>query len=407
MYKQIAKLLIYMPALLLTFAVSSCDESSEDGTGGVENPEEGGGVKTPEIHFTNAELIYMGDDDGVGTDLWYIKLYTDMQVDELAAPIGPGQLMQISLNTGLFAGDEPDPSVIGGEYKVQSSGEDFSENTFNCGTIDAIPMPNGTLHMPDHTFFGDLPAGSTEYDPDLIDSGNILVGYAADGTLTVSGLVAGNHFLKRKFDYAGKPKIVDRSTEIVPNSTLTQDITDLSMLTQTRLWDKGDSFMVGDESYRLFQIFLAEPTVDLTENLPKGNGRALRLELFVEWSATAEGGIPAGTYTAARRVGGGISKADIVPFRMVTGQHDHFMLPSGTWWQTFDQGAWGETYACIDDGTVKVERPDGGYRIEFDLIDCNDPAYRIKGTWESRDALEVYVENTYAGSAAAETAGTK
>lgn len=43
MYKQIAKLLIYMPALLLTFAVSSCDESSEDGTGGVENPEEGGG----------------------------------------------------------------------------------------------------------------------------------------------------------------------------------------------------------------------------------------------------------------------------------------------------------------------------------------------------------------------------
>lgn len=392
--KKITELLLWLSALLLIFGAYSCDKDSEGGEPEPEPP-----VNTPiQVHFTNAELIYMGDDDGIGTDLWYIKLYTDMRIDDLGSPIGPGQLMQISLNTKPVESTKPDPSVIQNEYAPQSTSYDFPVGTFNWGTIEAIPMPDGTLHMPDHTYFGDLAEGSTEYDPDLIERGKITVGYAADGTLSVSGMVAGNHFLKHSFDYNGTPKMIDRSSPVVPNSTLVEDITDLSMLTKTRLWDQGDSFGLGDNSYRLFQIFLAEPSVDLTENLPKGNGSALRLELFVEWGATADDGIPEGTYTASLRTGGGFDRGDIVPFKMVTGQHDHFLLPSGTWWQTFVNGKWGDTYACIDNGTVTVKRPNGGYEIQLNLIDCNDPAHYIKGTWKSSKPLDVYVEPTFSSN---------
>ena len=389
------KIYVYLLALIAATAIVSCDdENNEQQTGPEEVPDPELPADTS-IHFTNAELIYMGDEDAIGTDLWYIKLYTDMEVDELAAPIGPGQLMQISLNTRYAEGSEPDPTAVSGDYVPQASLSEFPVGTFNLGTMNAIPMPDVTLHLPDHTYFGDLSKGSTEYVPDLIERGTISVDYAADGTLSVSGMVAGSRFLKHRFDYKGTPKMVDRSPEIVPNSTLDEDITDLSMLTKTRLWDMGDGFGLGNDSYRLFQIFLAEPTVDLTENLPKGDGRALRLELFVEWSATAGEGIPEGTYTASLRTGGGIDRKDIVPFRIVTGQHDRFLLPSGTWWQTFVNGKWGDTYACIDDGTVTVKRPDGGYEIELDLIDCNDPAHHIKGTWKSSEPLDIYTEPTY------------
>ena len=46
--------------------------------------------------FTNAEFIYNGDDIGEAiSDGWVIKLYTDMDIDESGAPVGPGEIMQL------------------------------------------------------------------------------------------------------------------------------------------------------------------------------------------------------------------------------------------------------------------------------------------------------------------------
>lgn len=379
-----SRLAFCLPAMVLSFASCGTNEIFVNGGNYVEPVSE-------TIVFTNAELVYNGDDGYTEiSDAWTLKLYTDMPVDESGNPVGAGQLMQISVNAALNAEQTPDPSLLTGSYREQSSTGDFAVGTFNSGYLVTLDMPNGTLELPDGSFFGDIPEGSTEYTPDLLRDGTLKIEYKSDGTLAVSGILVGTEFVKRRFSFRGAVEIVDRSEVQIPNSTLTEDVVDLSTLTQTRLRDRGDSFMLGTESYRLFEIMLAEPSVDLTSIYPAGSGQVLRLELYVGWDAVADEGIPAGEYIAAKRVSGGIDKSDIVPFRVVAGEPDNFNTPSGSWYQTLADGLWGERYARIADGTVKVERPDGGHRLIIDLLDCNDPAHRICGTWESAAPIHVF-----------------
>ena len=373
-----------VPAVISLFAACSTNEVIVSGGNYIEP------VSEPVI-FTNAELIYNGDDGYTEiSDAWTLKFYTDMPVDEAGNPIGAGQLMQLSVNAELNEDQTPDPSLLTGSYHEQSSTGDFSVGTFNAGYLMNFDLPNGSMEVPDGSFFGDIPEGATEYTPDLLREGTVKIEHKNDGTFVISGILIGTEFTKRRFSYKGAIEIVDRSEVQIPNSTLTEDVTDLSTLTQTRLRDRGDSFMLGTETYRLFEIFLAEPTVDLTGTYPAGNGQVLRLELYVDWDAVASDGIPAGEYTAAKRVSGGIGRDDIVPFRIVTGEPDNFSYPSGSWYQTFVDGLWGENYARIADGTVTVERPDGGHKLTIDLLDCNDPAHRIRGTWESSEPITVF-----------------
>ncbi|MBP3482731.1 MAG: hypothetical protein J6K28_04985 [Alistipes sp.] len=367
----------------ILFVSCSTNEITVSG-GNYEEP-----VAQPTV-FTNAELVYRGDDGYTETsDLWMMKLYTDMDIDDTGNPIGAGQLMQISLNTELNRDGQPDMSLLAGRYHEPTSTSDFSAGTFNPGSVLSIDIPDGTIEMPDHSYFGDIPAGTTAFEAILLREGVVRIEYA-DGILDISGTLVGTDYKKRIFSYKGTAKIIDQSEVKVPNSTLTEDITDFSTLTQTRLRDKGDNFVLGDRSYRMFELMLAEPTVDLAQAYPAGDGRILRLEFFVGWDDDPNDGIPAGDYTVAKTSeSGGIYKEDIVPFRIVAGMPDRFNPVSGSWYQTFVGGQWGEKYARIADGSIKVERPDGGHRLTIDLLDCNEPAHRIRGTWESAEPVPV------------------
>lgn len=47
-----------------------------------------------------------------------------------------------------------------------------------------------------------------------------------------------------------------------------------------------------------------------------------------------------------------------------------------------EAGQW-VRYARITGGTLKVERPDGRYRITAEFTDCAAPAHRITCLWEN------------------------
>ena len=110
----------------------------------------------------------------------------------------------------------------------------------------------------------------------------------------------------------------------------------------------------------------------------------MRIELFVPWDTDPADGIPAGIYTVPDDVppSGGVYREDIVPYRIVPGYPDKFTSNSGTWYQYMEAGQW-VRYARITGGTLKVERPDGRYRITAEFTDCAAPAHRITCLWEN------------------------
>ncbi len=117
------------------------------------------------ILFTNAELIYRGDDGGTGvSDLWQLSLWTDMPVDEVGNPVGPGKLIRVSLNAPLLAGDA-ELVLPDGIYSEPENYWSFSPFTFNEGEMQSIPLPTGTVEMPAYSFFGELAEGQTDYTP--------------------------------------------------------------------------------------------------------------------------------------------------------------------------------------------------------------------------------------------------
>lgn len=371
------------PVLFLTLLGISCSESDEG-----QNPLNNNGFKEPvpeTLTFDQAVVTYYGDDSFSGvSDLWTLELSTSMSTDEAGDPVGPGQRLTVSLNAATNSSATPDVQFLSGTYYMPANSGDLSAGTFNPGYMTEQDRPNGAVQVPTGSFFGDLAAGSAQFEADLLREGNCKVTVNSDGSLSVEGMLVGTDFLKRIFTYRGTPQLVDYSAgkgSEVPNSNLTDDI-ELTSLSAIRIVDKGDSYVLGDESYRTFEVYLADAGIDLSPSWPSGSGELLRMEFFVPWDTTVEAGIPNGVYSLPEEIPpyGGVYREDIVPFRIIPGYPDKFTNNTGTWYQSLDGGKWVD-YARITGGSVTVERPDGQYRITVDLTDCDTPAHHVRAAF--------------------------
>ena len=392
-----------LAAVLLGLSVFSCTEPEpvipEEPDPVPEHPEQNPDDKPEDeqgfieavpdtVTFTNAEFIYNGDDIGEAiSDGWLVKLYTDMDIDETGAPVGPGQVVQMLLNAPYNADQTADPEHLTGVYSEMFNSGDFSAGTFVSGYLQYIDLPGERLEMADGTFYADLAEGSTDMDYDLIDEGAVRIASAGDGTYTIEGILVGKKCTKRYFRWSGRIEARDNVPEQIPNSTITQDIIDKEF-TQAILQDKGDCFYLGDNSYRCVLLYLTEPTVEKSEypgGRPEGNGAVLRLEMLVPWDVDImKDGIPAGTYNMTRRnPDTSIDKDKIVPGAAVPGLPNEFAAwkVSGSWYYELENGEWTKTYARIDNGSITVERDENdGHTVTYDLLDCQSDAKRISGS---------------------------
>lgn len=380
------KIALSLGALLLTCACGGDDQPDDVPSPFVEPVPE----KTV---YTNANLVYAGDDIDSGiSDLWLLTLYTDMEIDDTGSPIGPGRMIRISCNVPFAAEQLPNLEFLPGQYHAAASTGDFSAYTFNPGFMQRFNLPTGIVERPDGCFFADIPAGTTEFEADLLLEGNCTVEDGKNGNYAISGILVGTSFLKRYFSYTGPLKVVNRADPKPANTTLTNDV-ELS-LTKARLEDRGDNFVLGDESYRMFECMLSEADTDFGSPWPSSDGRLLRIEFLVPWSTSAAEGIPAGTYTVTFRdeENFGIPRTNIVPGNIVPGYPDQFTMASGTWYQQWNGGRQTE-YARITGGTATVERSDGGHRIVVDFTDCGAPAHHIRCTFATTTPIPVYDRN--------------
>lgn len=397
------KLLKCLTSIILILSASSCRETdpiiSDDPAVKPEIPEQkpddkpetgtGFTEAVPDtVRFTNAEFTYNGDDIGEGvSDGWLVKLYTDMDIDEAGAPIGPGQVMQILLNAPYNPEQTPGPEFLQGTYSEMLNSGNFSAGTFVNGYLRYIDLPGERIEIGDGTFYADLATGSTEMDYDLIDEGALSITYEGGDILAIEGILVGNKYTKRYFNWKGSIEVRNQSQQATPNSTITDDITDPDF-TLAILQDKGDCFFLGDNSYRCALLYLAGPTVKESAypgGRPEGDGAILRLEVLVPWDTDlAKDGIPAGTYNMTQRnPDTSIDKDKIVPGVVVPGLPDVFAAwkVSGSWYYELENGEWTKTYARIDGGSITVERDaDGSHRITYDLLDCQSDPKRISGS---------------------------
>lgn len=361
--------------LLLTVAMfAAC---SKDSPTAQPQPEPPFVEPTPErVEYTRSNVVYYGDEGYTGvSDMWKIMLYTDMEIDPAGNPVGPGKLICISCNAPLSEGMDLD--VLAGTYTMSRTSNDFSAGTFNDGRLMTIDLPDGSISMPDFSFYGELAEGQTDFDPDLLREGYCSVVRNVDGTYTISGIMTGTKFLKRYFSYTGMIEPVNRSEtpdESLPNSNLTEDIR-LEGMTQARLQDMGDYFFLQDNSYRMFRLMLAEPGVDISASQASGDGRYLKLEIFVENDADVEQGLPVGEYTmSTREENGGIYREQIRPWRVLPGLPDKFNNPDGSWYQHITSAGTMPQYARLTGGRIVVEAiegVEGGRRIRIELTDCD------------------------------------
>ena len=149
-----------------------------------------------EIVFTNADLSYMGDAVGEQTsDGWVLKLYTDMEIDLVGNPIGPGCVMQIMLNAPYNPDQEPSMALLRGAYSAQTSSGNFSPGTFVDGYIQYIQFPGERIELPDATFFATIGEGSTDMDVDLIDDGVVQISGAGD-EFAIEDILVGKKCIK-------------------------------------------------------------------------------------------------------------------------------------------------------------------------------------------------------------------
>lgn len=337
---------------------------------------------TPQrVLFTNASFSYMGDDVGEQTsDGWVVKFYTDMEIDDYGNPIGEGSVMQLLLNVTYNPSQEAEVGLLEGIYTAQTSSGDFRANSFVDGYMDYIDLPDGRIERADGTFYADIPENSTDMDVDLLDDGAVAITRNADGTFAFEGVMVGKKCRKRYFEWSGEVKPTSHVIPETPNSTLSENLK-LTSLAKMDLQDKGDSFYLGDESYRCFLLFLVEESVEFEWGKPVGSGKVLRLELLVPWDSSVEEGVPAGTYPFVQRnADTSIDKDKIVPFRAIAGLPNRFTVPywSGCWYVEYADGVWGEKYARLDDGEVVVERgEDGSHRITCTLYDCSEEPVTI------------------------------
>lgn len=385
------KCIAFLLPLLAIVALTACNNGGGEDT--VDPFEE----KEPQTTlFTNAEVYYMGDDVGEAiSDGWLVKLYTDMEMDEMGNLVGPGAVMQLLLNVEYSNEQQPNLAQLAGEYRAQSNSGDFSPNTFVYGYMDYIDLPDGRHERPDATFYASIPEGSTEMDIDLIDDGSLQIIAYADGSYAISGVLVGKQCRKRNFKWSGTIEPKSQVVERVPNSLLTSDL-QLTKLEKAYLQDKGDSFYLGNESYRNILIFLAEESISFEWGNPKGSGDVLRLELLVPWETDiTEEGVPAGEYPMlTRNADTSFNKESITPFHSISGLPDSFTVPywSGAWYVKYVDGKWGDSYARIDGGSVTIERgEDGSHRFICNLQDCSVPSFAVTAdTTISTDRLIIY-----------------
>lgn len=376
---------LLLPLLFIGTALAACDEVSDS------SDDSGFRESVPEkTEYTAATLTYRGDDMySEISDSWILLLHTGMETDQKGNPVGPGKILQISLNVPFNREQTPDmEDIVRYPYREPVSTGDFSAGTFNPGYLTEIDLPTGRVELPDGSFYGDIPAGTTDFEADLLREGVCVIRREADGRYTVEGILVGTAYTKRYFSYTGPLEPTSRVEPGTPNTTLAEDIA-LDGLSRTRLIDKGDNFALGDGSYRNFLLYLADEAIDLSGTVPKGSGDLLRIEFFVTGAATLAEGIPAGTYTVSPgNADGSIDRDQIVPFRIRPGVPDQFTEPGGSWYQRLENDTWSERYARLAGGEVRVERPGGGYRITIELKDCADPAHTVRTVWESDGPID-------------------
>lgn len=348
------------------------------------------------ITFSNAEFIYNGDDIGEATsDGWIIKLYTDMEIDETGAPVGPGHVLQMLLNVKFDESQSADPEYLEDIYTEMTNSGNFAAGTFVNGYMTSIDLPGGErLDLADATYYAEVMDGSTEMDYDLLDEGAVSITGSNDGTYRIDGILVGKKYTKRYFRWEGKVEPRNNVPEETPNSTLKTDISGLTF-TKGQLVDKGDYFRLMDESYRCFLLFLVDDGAEFPFERPAGTSRVLRLEMLVPWDTDLKEGIPAGTYhMVPRNPDTSMDKDDIVPGVAVTGLPDVFAewKMAGTWYYEMYENDWSKTYARIDGGTITIERgSDGSHTISYDLTDCQRNPKRISGT-TTLETIRTYPE---------------
>ena len=119
-------------AALLAIAATGCRKSPAPEQNGKDFPVYTEPVPETTV-FTNAEFIYNGDDIGEAiSDGWVIKLYTDMEIDETGAPVGPGEVMQLLLNVRYDENQSADASFLKGKYSEMLNSGNFNAGTFVC-----------------------------------------------------------------------------------------------------------------------------------------------------------------------------------------------------------------------------------------------------------------------------------
>lgn len=350
-----------------------------------------------EILFTNAELIYRGDDGNTGvSDLWQLSLWTDMPIDETGNPVGPGKLIRVSLNAEPLTEGAP-LAVPPGIYAEPENYWSFNPFTFNEGEMQSLPLPTGTVELPAFSFFGELADGRTDYDPDLLREGYCQVKLLSDGTYAVSGILVGRQFIKRVFAYTGALEAVDRRDENpeTGNSSLTADA-DLGLLTQARLKDTGNPYYLPADdgsgkpnatSYRAFQLVLAGSGIVIDDLDHADSGKVLQMEIFVPYETDVREGLPAGTYRIVPRLEGGIDRSDIVPGNIPAGHYDGAF--KGAWYRRFAADSM-QDFAAVEGGTLTVVRTEsGGHRFEIDFTDGAENPHRIFGTCTLDEAIPV------------------
>ena len=394
MDKKLMNLLgVWLFAVASVCALTACSDNDTENPEGEKTGGENGKPTTETVEFINSNLVYWGDEDGVGTDHFVLTLYTDMEVDAAGNPIGPGKIMAFSLNVPPFASGTTEFPLPEGTFDAAPNGYTFNEWTFNLGYMNQMDLPTGKVEVPAGSFYGDVKAHSTSVDADLLSGGKMTVKRSADGEYTISGVLVGDLSLKRYFTYTGKLTTIDRhgSTEEIPNSTLNADLT-LNEWAQARLQDKADFYYLQDESCRVLELYLAEEGVGLAETWPTGNGRVLKVEFFVEWATDVTQGIPAGTYKVVARdeESKGILREFLKPGGIASGYPNVFTYPAGTWYEKISNGTMKE-YARIDAGTMTVVRDGDKHTLTIDFIDCDKAhPHHVRSTFSQDTPINVF-----------------
>ncbi len=338
-------------------------------------------VQEDSLKYCNASFCYKGDDIGDEfSDCWLLKFWSDMESDESGAPIGPGELVQLLLNSYYNPAQEANPAFLTGRYQPMSNSGSFSPYTFLNGYSTSIEVPGGKLTVYDGSYWGSLEEGSDQINYDLADEGDFTISKKGD-SLFVKGWIAGEKFRKRHFEWKGVPSYVDEAEKEIPSSTLSAGL-ELNDLCRAQLKDEGDIFDMFNPKRKFIRLYLADSALDISANKPKGNGKMLRLELQVDLDWDISKGLPDGDYPIVElNENGYFNSNDLVPGIALSGTPGYFNEPylSGAWFIEWKNDIWSKNYACLTSGKISVRNSSEGCEISFELYDCLEAHNKVSG----------------------------